>query len=446
MFAVVDLETTGLSPKRDKVIEIALILFDGNEIVDEFSTLVNPERVIPSHISRITGITNEMVEKAPKFWEIARDIVLKTEEATFVAHNVNFDYNFIREEFEELGYDFHRDKLCTVKLSRKILPGKKSYSLGKLCKEEGIVLNNRHRAYGDALATAKLLNYLLNLQNARNNKTATSPISSLVGSLPAETGIYYFYNADKEIIYVGKSINIKERVKTHFNDFSGKKNRRLRMLDQIEEVSYELTGSELVALLKESEEIKNHKPIYNQRQRRDSNLIHVITYTDQNGYIRFHTSRKTNLSDSFVSFSTLQEAKNFLGRLSQNYNLCEKLCGLDDHAGACFNYHIHKCVGACIGEESPESYNVRARDAMNSILFEDKNFFIIDKGRNSEEKSVIKIENGAYIGLGYIDSELLNGDTGILHDVIQPYRDNKEVRRLIMSYLSNDSMEAVIPF
>jgi DNA polymerase-3 subunit epsilon len=161
MYAIIDIETTGLSPQRNKITEIAVYIHDGEKIVDEFSSLINPECYISPNITKITGITNEMVAQAPKFWEVAKDIVLLTEGTTFVAHNATFDYNFIRHEFKSLGYDFKREKLCTVQLSRKIIPGRKSYSLGKLCNELNIPLNGRHRAAGDALATVKLFEYLL---------------------------------------------------------------------------------------------------------------------------------------------------------------------------------------------------------------------------------------------------------------------------------------------
>jgi DNA polymerase-3 subunit epsilon len=277
MYAIVDIETTGGSPATDKITEIAIIIHDGHKITDEFITLINPERNIPYNITALTGITNEMVADAPRFYEVARKIVELTEHKTFIAHNSSFDYSFIRSEFRSLGYKFQREHLCTVKLSRKLIPGLKSYSLGTLCNELGIEIKNRHRAAGDAMATAKLFDILMDLNNTKGldlfnikgilkNDLHPDMDFDLIRNLPEEAGLYYFYNDQQELIYIGKSKNIKSRVIAHINNNSSKK--AIRMRQEIADISYELTGSELIALLKESEEIKNKMPHYNRRQRR----------------------------------------------------------------------------------------------------------------------------------------------------------------------------------
>ncbi|MGE0077838.1 MAG: PolC-type DNA polymerase III [Bacteroidales bacterium] len=161
MYAIVDIETSGGRAQTDRITEIAIYIHDGERIVDEFSTLINPEVYIPPFITQLTGITNEMVANAPKFYEVAKQIVLLTEGHLFVAHNAPFDYKFIQTEFKRLGYDYQRQTLCTVRMSRKIIPGMKSYSLGNLCENLGITINNRHRAAGDAYATTQLLELLL---------------------------------------------------------------------------------------------------------------------------------------------------------------------------------------------------------------------------------------------------------------------------------------------
>ncbi|MFO7827201.1 MAG: 3'-5' exonuclease, partial [Bacteroidales bacterium] len=197
MYAIIDIETTGLSPLRNKIIEIAIFIHDGQKIINEYSSLIHPECNISANITRLTGITNEMVADAPKFWEIAKDIVLLTEGKTFVAHNASFDYNFVRNEFKSLGYDFKREKLCTVQLSRKIIPKRKSYSLGKLCNELNIPVNGRHRAAGDALATVKLFELLLKtdptLAGLKSGKFFNIN-TSIIKNLPDATGVYYFHN------------------------------------------------------------------------------------------------------------------------------------------------------------------------------------------------------------------------------------------------------------
>ena len=166
MYSIIDIETTGGNPKTEKITEIAVFLHDGTRITEEFSSLVNPERTIPSFITEITGISNKMVANAPRFYEIAKDIVELTNDRIFVAHNAPFDYGFICEEFRQLGYVYSRNLLCTVKLSRKIIPGLRSYSLGKLCYDLNIRIENRLRAKGNALATVKLFEMLLELESA----------------------------------------------------------------------------------------------------------------------------------------------------------------------------------------------------------------------------------------------------------------------------------------
>ena len=219
LYAVIDVETTGLSPKTEKITEIAIYTHDGEQIVDEFSTLVNPEKNIPFQITRLTGINNKMVKDAPKFYEIAKKIVEFTEGKIFVGHNVSFDYNFVRSEFKSLGYDYNRKTLCTVKLARKLIPGKSSYGLGKLCKELDIQISDRHRAHGDALATTKVLELLLSIDHKAADKTLRGYNSSLsksfIQQLPEQTGVYYFYNLNKDLIYVGKSINIFHPIDPH---------------------------------------------------------------------------------------------------------------------------------------------------------------------------------------------------------------------------------------
>jgi len=446
MYAIIDIETTGLSPIRDRITEIALYVHDGKQVIEEFTTLINPERNIPSHITRLTGITNEMVQDAPKFWEIAKDVVMLTEGKSFVAHNATFDYNFIRNEFKSLGYDFKRDRLCTVKLSRKIIPNHKSYSLGKLCMDLGISVNGRHRAAGDAFATVMLLEHLLKISPTLGNITKSMfyHISAeVIKALPEETGVYYFYNQDGDIIYIGKSKNIRTRVFSHFAN--EKSERALKMIDEVYDISYELTGSELVALLLESDEIKKQKPKYNRRQRRAMNHYGIYRYIDEHGYFCFKIE---GIKDEIpvASFNSAKEAREKLYLLSEKYRLCQKLCGLYESAGACFYYQIRSCNGACVQEEHVFEYNMRVDQMMDELTYNWKNFFIIDTGRNQDERAVVKIENGKYIGFGFVGNEQLDNNVELMSDVIKIYPDNKDVQQIIRSYLKHHSVQKLIQF
>jgi DNA polymerase-3 subunit epsilon len=440
MYAIIDVETTGLRAASEKIIDIAVIIHDGEKIVDEYQSLVNPERIIPSNITRLTGISNEMVQDAPKFWEIARDIVLMTQDKTFVAHNVNFDYRFVRKEFAELGYTFNRTKQCTVRLSRKLMPGRSSYSLGNICRDLGFENESRHRAYGDAKATALLFTHLMQLQKQDADQQNGLDI---LRNLPAKTGVYYFLNDQGDTIYIGKSKNIRSRVQSHFQDARTRKSRN--MLEQIYDISFELTGSELVALLKESHEIKVHKPVFNKRQRRGSTEFGVFYYRDAKGYIRYRVDRNKGEEGLLVAFPSHRQAREYLFQLCEQNNLCQKLCGLYDSAGACFYYHVHQCGGACIGKETPDDYNQRAARAMEHLNLKYRNFFIVEPGRHSEEKAVVQIENNRYLGYGYLDDQQ-PANLEMLREAIQHYPDNQDIQRILRNYLSNGKQAEILPY
>lgn len=454
MYAVVDIETTGGSARLERITEIAVYIHDGTRIIEEFSTLVNPERNIPYFITSLTGITNEMVEHAPRFFEVARRIVELTEGKIFVAHNARFDYSFIRQEFSMLGYNFKRPMLDTVALSRKLIPGHKSYSLGNLCTDLGIEINGRHRASGDALATTRLLELLLEkdrelksgslIKNRKAARLHPSLNISKLEEIPEEPGVYYFYDEDGDIIYVGKSRNMSERVSSHIsNNTSG---REMEMRSLIADISWERTGSELIALLMESAEIKNHKPRFNRAQRRTGFRWGIYSHTDENGYIRFSYR---NVRDDEVPLSVFVSRDRARGKLDQiisDYNLCQKLCGMYETDGPCFHRQVSLCRGACCGEESPKSYNERALMALDEFIFRERNFFIIDRGREDEERSAVKIVNGKYAGFGFFCINDVGFGLTAVHDCIRPAADNRDIQVIIRSYLKNHRVERIIDF
>ncbi|MRR19815.1 hypothetical protein EG827_06440 [bacterium] len=454
MYAVVDIETTGGSARHERITEIAVYVHDGSKVVEEYSTLINPERNIPYFITSLTGITNEMVEEAPRFFEVAKRIVELTEGNVFVAHNARFDYSFIRQEFGMLGYNFRRPLLDTVSLSRKLLPGHRSYSLGNLCKDLGIEISGRHRATGDAMATVRLLELLLEKDKAlksgsliKNRKIARlhpALNTDRLAEIPEEPGIYYFYSEEGEIIYVGKSRNLSQRVSTHLsNNTSG---RAMEMRSLIADISWERTGSELIALLLESAEIKSKKPLFNRAQRRTGFRWGIYSYTDEHHYIRFEYRNVNDDEIPLSLFTSRDRARGKLEQIINDYGLCQKLCGMYDTDGPCFHRQVSLCRGACCGEEDPVSYNDRALMALDEFIFRERNFFIIDRGRDSDERSVVKIVNGKYEGFGYFNINDVGFGLTAVHDCIKKAADNRDIQVIIKSYLKNHRVERIIDF
>ena len=412
MFAIIDIETCGgkFEFRKGRITEICILIHDGLQVVDKFTTLINPDCHISHFYSNLTGINDEMVGDAPKFHEVAKKIIEMTKGCIFVAHNVGFDYNFIKDEFASLGYKFKREKLCTVRLSRKLLPGRISYSLGNLCASFGIENKARHRAEGDALATAKLFDLLLGIKsndpqfkNLGVNEIMTRRVDKIMEyvlkKLPEDCGVYYFLDKDQNIIYIGKSINMYNRALSHFNN-QEKKGRK--MLNELMNVDFVLTGSEAIALLLESEEIKKHKPKYN-RSRVADNFTHSIDwFADEKGIISFKIVPYEEAENPLQSFTSNVTARERLEQWIDEYALCINHCGLTACDSVCFNHQIKKCTGICAGREDIAIYNARANEILKQYLTKEINYVIIDNGRNEDESSLILVENRRYSGYGYI--------------------------------------------
>ncbi len=442
--AVIDIETTGGAPGKGRITEIAIFVMEGEQMVEEFDSLVNPEQPIPPYISQLTGITNEMVEDAPKFYEVAKKVVEITTDAIFVAHNASFDYSFIRKEFESLGYNYSREVLCTVRLSRKIIPGFASYSLGNLCRDLEIPLNDRHRAGGDARATALLLQHLIDKQGHWITSGKEIDVKGLrpeldmaaIHKLPHSSGVYYFHNDQGEVIYVGKSKNIYQRVLSHL---SAKGKRSLNIKSQLIEVTFEETGSELVALLKEMDEIKKIKPLFNRAGRRTRFNWGLYNYKDRNGYERFFLQKVSGPVKPLDTFASREAAQEALYNWADEYHLCHRLAGLEDKTGSCFQYSVRQCLGACVGEEPPDSYNQRALKMKANLEFESANFALFDAGRNVEEASFVLIQNNALRGYGWIEKDQPIQHPSQLEDFIAGGEDNRDTRQILRAWMRKKS-------
>lgn len=452
-YAIVDIETTGGSPKSSKITEIAIFKHDGMRVIDEFVTLVNPETTIPQFIVQLTGINDQMVQGAPRFYEVAKDIIQFTEGCIFVAHNVAFDYSVLRSEFKSLGYDYRRPHLCTVRASRYVLPGHDSYSLGKLTRALGIELIGRHRAGGDAFATSELFTLLMEtdgnqlqtfIQEEVNPRRLHPNLDlNALDEIPNKTGIYKFYNETNQLIYIGKSIHIRKRVDQHLRNNSTKKG--IQMQREITRIEYDLTGSELISLLRESYLIKQHKPLYNRSLRRHLFPYGLYHYTDDNGYVRLFIARVSTMNETpLTSFNTKREGTAYLEKQVEEYDLCTKLCDLYKTNSACFQYTIKNCMGACIGEEEVESYNARCYQLIDRLTLNGASFYIIDKGRQRGEKSLVLVEKGCLKGMGYAPFHFKKLPPQEWVTYLDYMPDDRDARTILNLFLRKNSSHQIV--
>ncbi|MFN8275650.1 MAG: exonuclease domain-containing protein [Flavobacteriaceae bacterium] len=453
MYAILDIETTGGAYNEEGITEIAIYRFDGHEVVDQFISLVNPEIPIQPFVAKLTGINNAMLRSAPKFYEVAKRIIEITQDCIIVAHNASFDYRILRTEFKRLGYKYEHKTLCTVELAQELIPDQKSYSLGKLVRALGIPMADRHRASGDAMATVKLFKMLLDKDLEKNIlqkyiqteviKGMAPKLADIVEALPSVTGVYYIHREDGKIIYIGKSKNIRRRVNQHF---TGTTNKCKKIQLEVFMVTFEETGSELIALLKESQEIKIHQPIYNRSQRKSIFQWALYSEVDAQGYINLKLQKADGRKKEITAFTTFQEGKNALFRISAQYKLCQKLNGIYNTNSNCFQYTIKECNGACIGQESPESYNQRVMEFINNHQFENKTMVIVSRGRNVNERSAVLIENGIYKGYTFYDLNYQIRNIGILKNILIPMHNNRDVRMIIQGQLRKDKHLKLIYF
>lgn len=448
MFAIIDVETTGGNARWERITEIAIVLHDGQAVVDTFATLINPERSIPWNITQLTGITDEMVANAPRFFEVARRIVEMTEGAVFVAHNAQFDYAFVREEFNRLGYLYTRKQLCTVRLARKVFPGLPGYSLSKLKSHFGIAVERSHRALDDTLATVHIFEHILAARDGESSlkafinhgvkETKLPPQISLdrLHALPESCGVYYFHDANGQVVYVGKSLNIRKRIFEHFADPSPK-GEQLRQ--SVADLSCEVTGSELVALLLESAEIKRLQPRINRAQRAQQFQGAIYTHTDPQGYIRFcagkNPAKGIKGMDKIAEYPKMGSSVGHLEALMYRFELCGKLCHFDSSVFACFRHAIKQCHGACIGAEAPEAYNLRAHEAMLVIKRGlEGSFYITEPGRTPDEQAIVGVRNGRFAGYAFFEKTLMSGAESDVWDALQRPGPDPEAERIIHNY------------
>jgi len=425
VYAIVDIETTGNHASGNGITEIAIILHNGKEVEGRFQTLVNPQTPIPRYVSSLTGIYNHMVADAPVFHEVAPNIHNLLRGRIFVAHNVNFDYTFLRSQLKGAGIDWQARKLCTIRMAKKAFPGLKRYGLGHLCDHLGINNGQRHRATGDALATTTLFEMILAkggeqlvkefLRKENHQQTLPPNVSEQeMKSLPFEPGVYYFHDAKGKVIYVGKAKSLRQRVISHFTGLdTGKK--RQDFLKNIHSISYNICPTEFTASILESVEIKRLWPAYNYSQKRFEQLWGIYVFEDNRGYLRMAVDKKRKYLQPAASFGLMADAHRTLWQLVRRFELHSGLCFLDKTNTSDF-------------PEDIAAYNQSVKAALEWLDAQKETFAI------KEKESCVLVTEGKFYGMGVVDDTAVTS-IDLLKEKLTPYPENEVIKSMIRQYV-----------
>lgn len=434
MFAIIDLETTGGNHNSERIIEIGIVLHDGKRKTGEYTTLINPEKEIGGFISTFTGITNSMVRTAPKFQDVAETLLELLDGKIFVAHNAKFDYNFIKSEFRRLNIPFTQKNICTVQLSRKIFPQIKSHSLGNLCRDLGLPVDNRHRAFGDAAATALLLEKLIefdknNLLSELLDDDGTrlhlpkNINKNAIQILPEEVGVLFFHDADGNVLFIDKSKNLREYIYSYFSKKTADK-QKMKLHESIYDITFLLTGNELIAGLTESQEIRRLQPIFNKPASNFTYKFGLFSETDMYGFQKLMVKMLDEDENPLLKFSSKFKAEKMLHSILTSFKLEPTFKKIDNAF----------------------QYNSRLQNILSRYVYPFKNCFIIDVGRGGSERSVIQIENNEYKGHGFFEPAYIN-DPSELKDIIKPQQEFTECKKIIQQYIRKyEKYIEVIPY
>jgi DNA polymerase-3 subunit epsilon len=432
LFAITDIETTGSFASANSITEIAIVLHDGKEIVREFQSLVNPGMPLPRFITQLTGITDDMLEDAPDFEEIAEEVNELLRDSVFVAHNVNFDYSFIHAELQACGFSWNPKRLCTVRLSRKAFPGFRSYGLENLCRDLGIRNEAAHRAMGDTRATVQVFERILrvlpedelNKLIGRGSKESFLPNhldEREYNRLPEKPGVYFLLDQQRKPIYIGKAKNLKRRVRTHFSPAT-ESERHQQFLKEIHHIDFTLTGDELIALLLEDAEIRRHWPKHNRAQKRQPSRTGVYLYEDQRGLKRLSISKVSKTSTPLKTFTSRAAACKWLVKLADTYTLDYAIVGLPVEKN--FN-------GLDISQ-----HNLNLLRALEEGT-DERNVILLAGGRDLTEHSFVLVREGRPEGYGFIPKETPVDRAEILEDFLQRLPLTETNASIIRSYLEN---------
>ncbi len=430
LYCIVDIETTGSYAAAAGITEISICVHNGERLVKHFTTLINPEKRIPVYITALTGISNEMVQDAPVFNEVADTIFDFLNGHIFVAHNVNFDYSFIRHHLHKCGYDLKVKKLCTVRLSRKVFPGLRSYSLGNICRDMKIPINGRHRADGDARATVRLFENILQANGLpvieemlnRNSSEHWLPLQldkSILQTLCTGPGVYYFLDERDKVIYVGKAINVRKRVVSHFTG-TDTGARRQNFLRLVKKITCKPCASELHALVLESTEIKKLWPKYNYSQKEPAQKFGLYQYVDRAGYIRLAIDKKRKNFAGICTYNSRTDAQSSITKLVNDYGLHPSLCALD--------------ASVCLPDVPAQEYNDKAIKAINSYQNALPSFALFEKTSDKNTLLCLLMQQGCFYGMGYVPARIKKAPLPVLQEHVEPFADNNFIRNSMYGY------------
>lgn len=381
--AFVDLETTGTRPASDRITEVAIVRTEQGEVVERWSSLVDPEVPIPGQIQQLTGITDAMVADAPTIGQLLPEIAGLLQGAVLVAHNAPFDAGFLRHAFRRAGLDFDLPVLCTVRLSRELYPQHRHHNLDALLQRHGLACGARHRAMGDAAVLPRLLEVFVAehgwervhasfAAQARRESLPPHIDPALLQRLPRGPGVYLFYGERRVPLYVGKSVDIRSRVLSHFSD-AKRSDKELRLSQEVRDIEWISTGGELGALLREQQLVKELCPVFNRRLRRHKSLFswHWRLGGGRPPQLLDLGEASETVLDQFGLYRNRKTAETGLRELATEHSLCLKTLGVEKGRGPCFAYQLKRCRGACVGEESPLQHDMRLAQALLPLRVED---------------------------------------------------------------------------
>lgn len=438
-YAIIDIETTGSHASGNSITEIGVCIHDGEKVVEEYQTLLNPGVWIPQYITALTGITNDMIEDAPTFEDVSDKLLELLEDAVFVAHNAQFDYSFIKAEFEAIGIKWQSKRLCTVRLARKAFPAMPSYSLGNVCNWLGLHNEQAHRALSDARAAMQLFEKCIAVMDPTEvSKMITRGAPELFlpahldrkefDAVPQKTGVYFLLNEKGKPIYIGKAKNLKKRIQQHFT-VQSEGARMQAFMKEIHHVNFELTGTELIALILEDFEIRQHWPKYNEAQKRRATQHHIIQYKDQKGADRLAMQKSNKINNAVKTFASAYRAKEWMMKMAAEFELDPRMLGLD-------MFDIHAPL------PDIDDHNNRLEAALIQLQEREPSFIIRGEGRHEQEFSAVVVKKGQLRGYGFFedqidDEELIRSALRLIPPtetnaaIIRPYAENYASGKLI---------------